>query len=244
MPCTAVLAVATVVEAAATVVEAVATVAVTVVVAAVTVAVGSVDVTVSTAWVVTWAAVASGVAAEVTADPLDRTCVMPCTVVLAPVTAGRGAWLTSQARQDDGAWFAPGATTKPGGGAAANVDAGRPPPVRLGAVCPRMLGRLGSMGGPVRTGCCGWTRWRDWLVPAWIAGGDPDPNRPGGSAGMTAAITKVKITMAVTTPALGTATPAGCTRAAAATDLEVAFVRSIARPPRLRISCMVDRTFC
>jgi hypothetical protein len=237
MPCTAVLAAVTVVEAAATVIFAA-------VVAVVTVAVGSVDVAVSAAWVVMWAAVASGVVAEVTAEPLVRTRVTPCTMVLVSVTAGRGAWLTSQVRQDDGAWLAPGAATKPGGGAAANVDAGRPPPVRLGAFCPRMPGRLGSMGGPVRTGCCGWTRWRDWLVPAWIAGGDPAPNRLGGSAGMTAAITKVKITMAVTTPALGTATPAGCTRAAAATDLEVAFVRSIARPPRLRISCMVDRSFC
>jgi hypothetical protein len=55
-----------------------------------------------------------------------------------------------------------------------------------------------------------------------MTGAAPDPNSPGGIAGTMTDITKVKSTMAVTTTALGAATPAGCVRAAATTDLYVA----------------------
>jgi hypothetical protein len=59
------------------------------------------------------------------------------------------------------------------------------------------------------------------LVLGWIAGGEPTPNRPGGSTGTMTDVTNVKSTMAVATTALGTAIPVGCARATAATDLEV-----------------------
>jgi hypothetical protein len=55
-----------------------------------------------------------------------------------------------------------------------------------------------------------------------MTGAEPDPNKPGGIAGMMTDITRVKSTMAVTRTALGAATPAGCVRAAATTDLDVA----------------------
>jgi hypothetical protein len=77
------------------------------------------------------------------------------------------------------------------------------------------------MGGPVGTGCCGRTRWRGWLGFGWSTGAEPPPNRLGGIDGTMTDATNVRRTMAVTMTALGTATPAGCARAAATTDREV-----------------------
>jgi hypothetical protein len=80
------------------------------------------------------------------------------------------------------------------------------------------------MGGPVGTGCCGRTRWRGWLGFGWSTGAEPPPNRLGGIEGRRTEVTNVRSAMAVTMTALGAATPAGCARAAATTDREVAYM--------------------
>ena len=58
------------------------------------------------------------------------------------------------------------------------------------------------------------------------------------------AATNVKSTMAVTTITLGTANPAGCTRAAAAADRDVVLALPIASRTRLWISCMIEHSPC
>lgn len=54
-----------------------------------------------------------------------------------------------------------------------------------------------------------------------MKGGDPMPNTFGGITRTTTAVTNVANATAATMTALGTANPAGCTRAAATIDLYV-----------------------
>ena len=84
-----------------------------------------------------------------------------------------------------------------------------------------LMGRPGSTGGPVGTGC-GWIRWRGWSGLGGSAGAEPIPNKPGGIAGTMTDVTRVNRMMAVMMTALGAAIPAGWVRAAVTTDREVA----------------------
>src|SRR5260370_11223453 len=153
---------------------------------------------------------------------------------------------------DDGFRIPPGARPGAGGGAADEISNGEPIrcrlPVRLRACCPGLLVRLRAFcpGLPVtpgwpartsRTGCSGRTRWRSRPVLGLTACAEPGPDAPGGITRMAIDVTNVNSTTAVTRTALGTANPAGWTRAAAATD------RPAPRPPaRPRSLCMAEHS--
>jgi hypothetical protein len=73
-----------------------------------------------------------------------------------------------------------------------------------------------------------------------MKGGEPMPNRFGGTTRTTTAITNVTKAMAATMTALGTANPAGCTRAAATTDLYVMAIWPDADRAGPMILCMLE----
>jgi hypothetical protein len=176
-----------------------------------------------------------------TTDPLVTACVTARRAFPAPettvTTAEPGTVPAQHAGQPaaDGAGMCrltTGAGTVPGG----NPDTGGfgetggcPPPAGLGALPPEGLEtfppmlpvKLGSIGGPVGTGC-GWGRWRGWSGLGAMAGAEPIPNQPGRIDGTMTDVTRVNRMMAVTMTALGAATPAGWVRAAATTDRDVA----------------------
>ena len=133
---------------------------------------------------------------------------------------------------DPGGGFCPvtGAGPGPTGGAGGvgSVVGGEPCPVPAPEHCPlppaepclMLTARRGRIGGPARTGrACALCR--GWLVLGWMMGGPPEPNRLGGITRTTTAITNVMRATATAMTALGTANPAGCSRAAATTDLYV-----------------------
>lgn len=158
------------------------------------------------------------------------------------VTAEDGVWLP-WGKLDGTSWFTPGVPPEPGGGARAEAGCGEPAgcplPVRLGGLSLSLPSPRGSSGGPAGTGWCDWARWGCWPILLGGSAGGPPPNRPGGSTRTMSAATNVKSRTAVMITTLGTANPAGCTRAAAAADLDMLFAWPIASPARLVISCMM-----
>jgi hypothetical protein len=73
-----------------------------------------------------------------------------------------------------------------------------------------------------------------------MKGGEPMPNRFGGTTRSTTAVTNVMKATAATMTALGTANPAGCSRAAPTTDLYVLAIWPDADRTGPRIVCMLE----
>jgi hypothetical protein len=73
-----------------------------------------------------------------------------------------------------------------------------------------------------------------------MKGGEPMPNRFGGTTRTTIAITNVTRATATAMTALGTANPAGCSRAAAATDLYLLTIWPDADRADSVIFCMLE----
>jgi hypothetical protein len=132
---------------------------------------------------------------------------------------------------------AAGAEPEPAGSAVDVASAsglGEPAPLPPAGPCLCPPAERRRTGGPARTGCgCPWCR--GWLVLGWMVGGEPRPNRLGGITRTATAVTKVTNAMAATMTVLGPANPAGCTRAAATTDLDVLATWPNADPTGLKI---------
>jgi hypothetical protein len=156
---------------------------------------------------------------------------------------------------DPGGGFCPvtGAGPGPTGGAGGvgSVVGGKPCPVLAPERCPlppaepclMLTARRGRIGGPARTGrACALCR--GWLVLGWMMGGPPEPNRLGGITRTTTAITNVMRATATAMTALGTANPAGCSRAAATTDLYVFVAWPDASRTGAVILCMLELEHC
>ena len=156
---------------------------------------------------------------------------------------------------DPGGGFCPvtGAGPGPTGGAGGvgSVVGGEPCPVPAPEHCPlppaepclMLTARRGRIGGPARTGrACALCR--GWLVLGWMMGGPPEPNRFGGITRTTTAITNVMRATATAMTALGTANPAGCSRAAATTDLYVFVAWPDANRIGAVILCMLELEHC
>jgi hypothetical protein len=77
-------------------------------------------------------------------------------------------------------------------------------------------------------------------VLGWVTGEDPKPNMLGGMTRTTTAVTNVTKAMAATMTTLGTANPAGCTRAAATTDRYVLATWPDADRKGPMIACMLE----
>ena len=71
-------------------------------------------------------------------------------------------------------------------------------------------------------------------------GGEPMPNRFGATTRTTTAVTNVRKATAATMTALGTANPAGCSRAAPTTDLYVLAIWPDADRTGPMIVCMLE----
>ena len=73
-----------------------------------------------------------------------------------------------------------------------------------------------------------------------MKGGEPMPNRFGGITRTTTAVTNVMKAMAATMTTLGTANPAGCSRAAPTTDRYVLVIWPDADRTGPMIVCMLE----
>jgi len=73
-----------------------------------------------------------------------------------------------------------------------------------------------------------------------MIGGEPVPNRFGGITRSTTAVTNVTKATATAITALGTAKPAGCSRAAATRDRDVPAIRSNVDRADPMILCMLE----
>jgi hypothetical protein len=73
-----------------------------------------------------------------------------------------------------------------------------------------------------------------------MIGGEPVPNRFGGITRTTIAVTNVTKATATAITALGTAKPAGCSRAAATKDRDVLAIRPNADRAGPVILCMLE----
>jgi hypothetical protein len=73
-----------------------------------------------------------------------------------------------------------------------------------------------------------------------MKGGEPRPNRFGGITRTTTAVTNVTKATAATITALGTANPAGCSRAAATTDRDALATWPNADRTGVVILCMME----